>query len=624
MCGIAGIINYKNKFIKRENLSKASFMMKNRGPDDEGVWADDNCGLAQRRLSILDLSQAGHQPMLSHSQRYVCTFNGEIYNFKKIKDEINKFKLDIKWQGNSDTEVLLAGWEIFGKKILDKIDGMFAFAIWDRKDKKLFVARDRMGEKPLYYHYKNDEFIFASRPSPLFKLEPQLSKDYDIQGIRYFLESGYVPAPYSIYSSIKKLSAGSYIEIEENKIEIHKYWSPENISTEFQWNKRSENDLLDELDQILSNSVKERMISDVPLGAFLSGGIDSTLIVGMMNKFSNNKIKTFTVGFNEAKYDESNYARKVANHLDTDHYRDYLSVNDLQQLIPKFFSSYDEPFFDSAAFPTLAVSKLAKKHVSVSLTGDGGDELFGGYHYYRIIKFLSYFYSAPKIMREYLSASLKLVPNHNFQLLSHALNQSNVPESFSFLRGISKDFTSILTESVMNNTVGLSDLFIRTSSSFAKNLDAAEIAMRLDARHTMNDDYLQKTDVASMAYSLESRAPFLSKELIEWSYKIPIKYKLGIKKNKYLLRKLSYRYVPKQIMDRPKRGFGVPIDIWLRNDLKKWAQDIINDEQNYEGLPIVKKAVKNLFDIHNNGSRNAHPLLWATLTMLQFNKNHNL
>lgn len=624
MCGIAGIINYKEGFRFKENLISASSMMKNRGPDDDGLWNDDVCGFAQRRLSILDLSQAGHQPMLSHNERYVCTFNGEIYNFKIIKNEISKLNLNIKWKGNSDTEVLLEGWKIYGKKLLDKIDGMFAFAIWDRKDKTLFLARDRMGEKPLYYHYKDGKFIFASRPSPLFQLEPQLSKDYDLQGIRYFLESGYVPAPHSIYSSVKKLSAGSYIEIKENKIEIHKYWNPENISTEFSWNKRSENDLLDELDQIISNSVNDRMISDVPLGAFLSGGIDSTLIVAMMNKFSSNKIKTFTIGFNEANYDESIHARKVATHLNTDHHCNHLSVNDLQKLMPKFFSSYDEPFFDSAAFPTLAVSKLAKEHVSVSLTGDGGDELFGGYHYYRIVKILSYFYKAPKTTRKFLSAVFKAMPNHNFQLLSNALNQTNVAESFSFMRGISKDFDSILSNDVIENTVGLSDLFSKTSSSFAKNIDSAEIAMRIDARHTMNDDYLQKTDVASMAYSLESRAPFLSKELIEWSYKLPINYKLGIRSNKYLLRKLSYRYVPKKIMDRPKRGFGVPIDIWLRNDLKSWALDIINDDHNYDGLPIIKKNVKNLFEIHNKGSRNAHPLLWAALTMLQFNKNQNL
>lgn len=620
MCGIAGIIDFSRQFDYLENLSSASSMMKNRGPDDSGIWNDNICGLAQRRLSILDLSNAGHQPMISPNNRFVCTFNGEIYNFKHLKKDIQEQNPNLIFKSDTDTEVLLAGWEIFGAEFIDKIDGMFAFGIWDRKEEKIYLARDRMGEKPLYYSINNKRLNFSSRPLPMFRLDKNLSKEYDNQGLRYFIESGYVPAPYSIYSSIKKLSPGNLLVFSKNDLKIKIFWDPYQLSTNYNWLRRSENDLIDELDTILEKSVRDRMVSDVPIGAFLSGGIDSTLVAANMNKVSGN-IKTFTIGFKEKEYDESIFAQEVANYLKTDHFCNYLKVDNLLDLLPKFFESYDEPFFDSAAFPTLAVSKLAKNQVTVSLSGDGGDELFGGYHYYKIINFLSFFYKSPEVLKSILSKLIGFVPLHNFQLMSSALSYSDVAGSFSFIRGISKDFNTILSDELFNSTYGLSDMFSEASKAFNQNISPSELAMRLDAKYTMNDDYLQKTDVASMAYSLEARAPFLSKDLVEWSFKLPSKFKIASNTNKYLLRKLAYRYVPKQILDRPKRGFGVPIDRWLRNDLKKWSWNIINDPQSYKNLPIKMHSVIDLFNIHQKGKRNAHPLLWATLMMLQFNKN---
>ncbi len=620
MCGIAGIIDFSRQFDYLENLSSASSMMKNRGPDDSGIWNDNICGLAQRRLSILDLSNAGHQPMISPNNRFVCTFNGEIYNFKHLKKDIQEQNPNLIFKSDTDTEVLLAGWEIFGAEFIDRIDGMFAFGIWDRKEEKIYLARDRMGEKPLYYSINNKRLNFSSRPLPMFRLDKNLSKEYDNQGLRYFIESGYVPAPYSIYSSIKKLSPGNLLVFSKNDFKIKIFWDPYQLSTNYNWLRRSENDLIDELDTILEKSVRDRMVSDVPIGAFLSGGIDSTLVAANMNKVSGN-IKTFTIGFKEKEYDESIFAQEVANYLKTDHFCNYLKVDNLLDLLPKFFESYDEPFFDSAAFPTLAVSKLAKNQVTVSLSGDGGDELFGGYHYYKIINFLSFFYKSPEVLKSILSKLIGFVPLHNFQLMSSALSYSDVAGSFSFIRGISKDFNTILSDELFNSTYGLSDMFSEASKAFNQNISPSELAMRLDAKYTMNDDYLQKTDVASMAYSLEARAPFLSKDLVEWSFKLPSKFKIASNTNKYLLRKLAYRYVPKQILDRPKRGFGVPIDRWLRNDLKKWSWNIINDPQSYKNLPIKMHSVIDLFNIHQKGKRNAHPLLWATLMMLQFNKN---
>ena len=620
MCGIAGIIDFSNQFDYLENLKNASLMLKNRGPDDSGIWNDNICGLAQRRLSILDLSPAGHQPMISPNTRFVCTFNGEIYNFKQLKKEIHETNPNTSFISNTDTEVLLAGWEIYGEEFLNMVDGMFAFGIWDRKDQKMYLARDRMGEKPLYYSVNNKRLNFSSRPLPMFRLDKNLSKEYDNQGLRYFIESGYVPAPYSIYSSIKKLTPGNLLVFSSGDLRIKNFWNPYKLPTNYNWLKRSEDDLLDELDSILEKSVRDRMVSDVPVGAFLSGGIDSSLVVANMNKVSSN-IKTFTIGFKEKEYNESIFAQEVADNLNTDHFCNYLKVDNLLELLPKFFDSYDEPFFDSAAFPTLAVSKLAKEQVTVSLSGDGGDELFGGYHYYKIINFLSFFYKSPKELKSMLSKLFGFIPLHNFQLMSSALSFSDVAGSFSFIRGISKDFNSVLSDELFSSTYGLSDLFCESAKNFNQTISASELAMRLDTKYTMNDDYLQKTDLASMAYSLEARAPFLSKDLVEWSFKLPSKFKLAQNTNKYLLRKLAYRYVPKQILDRPKRGFGVPIAKWLRDDLKEWSWNIINDPQSYKDLPIKMKSVKDLFTIHQVGKRNAHPLLWATLMMLQFNKN---
>lgn len=615
MCGIVGSVNFNKQTLDKNLLTKATDLIKQRGPDDVGYWQEEECSLAHRRLSIIDLSPSGHQPMISSNQRYVCAFNGEIYNYQKIKSQIP----NISWRGSSDTEVLLEAWSIWGVKTLDMLDGMFAFAIWDRKEKKIVLARDRIGEKPLYYYYNGFELIFASRPSPIFAMNPAVSKAYDHQALRFFLESGYVPAPHSIHSDIKKLPAAHYLEVTNNKLSIHAYWNLLDIAPDYSWNKRSENDLLDELEELFLKNVKLRMISDVPLGAFLSGGIDSSLVVAMMQKQSTNPIQTFTIGFQEKSYDESSDAEKISKHIGTNHRCEYLKVDDLLSLFPTFMKNFDEPFFDSAAFPTMAVSRLARKHVTVAITGDGGDEFFGGYHYYKIAKYLNPFFKLNSGLRFSLSQLVKMIPKHQFQLLAAALKQPNISSAFAFSRSIAKDFNSVLDLNVLNNTQSLAQLFSARMEGVNYKIHAADEAMRLDALFTLNDDYLQKTDVASMAFSLESRAPILSKEIMEWSLKLPMKWKLKNNENKYLLRRLVYRYVPQKLLDKPKRGFGVPIDFWLRNNLKNWALDRLSDKSSFDGLPINQKAALDLFNLHLSGKRNSHPLLWAILMLLEFN-----
>lgn len=615
MCGITGVVNYAGN-ISRPRLLRASDLINHRGPDSDGLFINEICGLAHKRLSVIDLSPTGHQPMSSADGRYVCVFNGEIYNYKDLRQDLSISGIELR--GESDTEVLLESWVHWGISSLERLDGMFAFAIWDTLEETLYAGRDRMGEKPFYFHADSNSFTFCSRPSPIFELVPTLSRVYDEQSLRYFLESGYVPAPGSIFKSIKKLPAAHYLKFSKIGLQISRYWNPNVIATDFSMNNRKDNEVLDELDSILAKSVRQRMLSDVPVGCFLSGGIDSGLMTALMSQYSTDPVSTFTIGFDEKGYDESHHARAVADHLGTNHHCENLKVNDLLGLFPEFLKQYDEPFFDSAAFPTMAVSRLARRHVTVAITGDGGDELFGGYHYYQILKYLNRIKRLPKFSVQMLSLIFSKVPIHSLNLVGAALKETSIAAAFGFSRSIAKDFQHIIDDELLGRTKGLRQLFQESADNFDPSLHAVEQAMRLDCLYTLNDDYLQKTDVASMAYSLESRAPLLSRETIEFAMRLPSRFKLNGKKSKDLLRKLAYRYIPRQIMDRPKRGFGVPIDSWLRHELSNWASERVYDSQNYDGLPIQQKAVKNLFELHQSGARNVHPLLWAVLVFLEF------
>jgi asparagine synthase (glutamine-hydrolysing) len=620
MCGISGKVNFQEK-INPEDLLDSISIIKSRGPDKENIIIDGPCGLAHARLAILDLSKTGDQPMVSSNGQFICVFNGEIYNFQKIRKKLENKKVTFK--GSSDTEVLLESWNVWGSKTLDYLDGMFAFAIWDKFNKKLFIARDRIGEKPLYYSLEKNAINFASRPACLFKLDKKIKKNFSTQGIRYFLESGYFPSEFSVNENIKKLKAGQLLEFDEKGLKTQSYWNSNTIKTNYKLKEKDEEKILDELDSLLYESVKERMISDVPIGAFLSGGIDSSIVVAMMSKISSRPIKTFTIGFREKDYDESSYAEQVANFLNTEHTCKILEVSDLLSLLPDFLQNFDEPFFDSSAFPSMAVSQLAREKVKVCLTGDGGDELFGGYHYYKIVYFLNIFFKLPKNLRIYLAKVINFLPNHSFKLLAAALKKSSIDESFAFSRSIAKDFHSILNKDVIKSTLSLESLFKLESKNFPKNLHAVERSMRLDSKFTLCDDYLQKTDLSSMTYSLETRTPFLEKSLIEWSMELPHQLKVNASKSKYLLKKLLYRYVPKSLVDRPKQGFGVPIDSWLRNELKDWANEKITNKDNYKNLPLNQEALTKLFHLHLSGKRDAHPLIWASLMLLEFNRNLN-
>ena len=614
MCGILGAVGVKGNF--DADLAHAGIAtIAHRGPDDTGFWSEAGTELAHCRLSVLDTSSAGHQPMVSPDQPYVLVFNGEIYNFRELREELSDICPD--WRSNSDSEVLLVAYARWGKEFLQHLTGMFALGIWDRYEKTLFLARDRLGVKPLYYASHKGALIFSSRPSALFSYYPSLSNSINIDSLALYLEAGYFPAPFTLYSSVHKLPAGHWLEYCAGRTEIGSYWSRLSIEPIAEWRCRSEEDLLDELDWLLTRSVRSRLVSDVPLGAFLSGGIDSSLVVALMRKIRNDPIKTFTIGFHEPQYDESQHAQAVADFLGTDHHQEMLSVDDLLALVPSFHQHFDEPFFDSSAFPALAVSRLARKEVTVVLGGDGGDELFGGYHYYSILGRLESLYRFPQMVRVGLARVLSQVPSHKFRLLASALGEPDALHAFRFMRSIKKDLGWVLSKDV-SPTTNLDEVFLQTIEQMPKSLSAVECAMRLDLSHILPEEYLQKTDLSSMAYSLEVREPLLDHELVEWSLKLPLSFKVRGGSGKYLLRRLANRYLPDEIANRPKQGFTVPIDRWLRGPLKEWVGERLEDHKLYDRFPLDRNQVLKLFDLHLSGQRDTHPRLWAILMLVPF------
>lgn len=621
MCGFLGHITFDNKSIDKLKLINSANILQNRGPDNLGVIIDNNFGLAFRRLAIIDLSENANQPISSYDKNFVCVFNGQIYNYREIYQSI---KNDFIWKSNSDTELLLNSWIKWGQDCLDKLDGMFAFAIWDKSKKILHAARDRIGEKPFYYCLDKKNFYFASRPSALINHLPQISKEYDVQSIRSYLDSGYIPGSKSIYKNIKKLNAGHYLKFSQENFCTKPYWEIKNINTNFNLSKKvKEDDLIDQLEDIFIRNLKKRLISDVPLGVLLSSGIDSSLITAIIKKkiIPDSNLKTFTIGFNNKIFDESYSSKNISQFLNTKHYEKKLDANDLIKLMPTFFKNFDEPFFDSSAFPLMAASQLASEHVKVILTGDGGDELFGGYNYYLIINILEKIKYLPYFIKKNLSILLNLIPNHKLNLIAEILLKKNLIESFSFVRSIIKKNDNVLFEDVVKGTKNINEIFQKTFSTFSnKEISITEACMKLDIIYTLNDDYLQKSDLASMSYSIESRSPFLSREIVEWSARLPINYKINLFNKKYILKKLLSRYLPDHLINRKKIGFEVPIKYWMKNELHNWTKERIYNIDYYKNLPIDQNLVKKLYTSFQNNQQGTHTYLWAILMLLEFNK----
>ncbi len=617
MCGIVGKVQFSGQRADPAQLAAAIDSLALRGPDDAGSWSDDHAQLGHRRLAVLDLTPAGHQPMHSSDGRLVIVFNGEIYNHVQLREELAPVG---GWRWTSDTETVLEAFRAWGPGCVTRLNGMFAIAIWDRVARRLFLARDRLGEKPLYYAVGERRLRFASRPSALRHLAGGSLGPYDWDALHAYVDLGYVPSPFSIWQSVRKLAPAHYLLFDCEGLRVVRYWDFRHIAPETSWARRPEEDLIDELEALVFAAVKARLISDVPVGAFLSGGTDSSLILTAMSRLTA-RPRAFTIGFKEKSYDESEAANAVAMELGVDHVTEQLSVSSLLDLLPKCVEACDEPLADSSVFPTMAVARLARPHVTVALTGDAGDELFGGYHYYQLLERLAWLHSIPRRVGASISDLAGKFPSHRAKLLAEAMRRGSQVRQFHFIRSMRKDFPSILDAGSTSVTPS-GTLFEAAAASFALDLSPAETGMRLDATFMLPDGYLQKVDVATMAFSLESRCVLTDHHLVEWAMRLPVEFKLRGPTTKYLLKALLSRYLPQSHVSRPKRGFGMPVAAWLRGPLKGWAEQMLHEDSLFDGTPVDRTALRRLFELHCSGRRDAHPLLWSSLMLLCFIAHH--
>lgn len=643
MCGIAGFWD-KRHSVNNAIAEQMALQIQSRGPDDAGVWTDSNAGLAlaHRRLAIIDLSPAGHQPMQSPCGRYVLVYNGEIYNHFDLRAELEAIGGGFDWRGHSDTETLLAALRHWGMRgTLERLNGMFAFALWDASERTLFLARDRMGEKPLYYGRNGNTFLFGSELKAL-TAHPDWQGKIDRNALALYARHNYVPTPWSIYHGIHKLQSAHFVAISEDGRTIAEpvcYWDLGQIAQ--QGAAAGAGDpraLTDELDSLLRDAVSRRMAADVPLGAFLSGGYDSTTIAALMQAQSDRPIKTFTIGFHEEGYNEARHAKAVAEHLGTEHTELYVTPEEAMAVIPKLPSMYDEPFSDSSQVPTFLVSQLARQHVTVSLSGDGGDELFYGYERYlkadllwrtlgrlpepfrRLFAFL--IAQAPARGLEKVMALLppRFRIDHFADRAPKLAEMLTYPDGQSFYR----HFVSHAQKPEELVLGAKEPDTILTRPDCMPNLPSLrERMMYLDAMTYLSDDILTKVDRASMAVSLEARVPLLDHRLIEFAWRVPTDYKYRNGQGKWLLRQVLYRYVPKALMDRPKMGFGVPIEQWLRGPLRGWAEELLDEKRLREEGFFNPAPIRKMWEEHVTGKRRWHYYLWDVLMFQAWLEHHH-
>jgi len=647
MCGIAGFWDCAHRFGAdgaSAVLQRMTRAIRHRGPDDEGFFLDTVSGVAlgHRRLSVVDLSPQGHQPMASPSGRYVMVFNGEVYNHGAIRSELEKD--GFSFRGHSDTEVMLAAIECWGlDAALSRFVGMFAFALWDKTERALFLARDRLGIKPLYCGWVAGAFVFASELKALAAF-PGFDNALDRDALCLYLRHNAVPAPYSIYRNIGKLMPGSYLRVTADLAarprdagalakQATVYWSARQVAEEGGRQRLvlSDAEATSQLDALLRNSVALHMEADVPLGAFLSGGVDSSVVVALMQAQSSRPVQTFSIGFNEPAYNEAEHAKAVARHLGTDHHELYVTAQDALDVVPMLPTLWDEPFGDSSQVPTYLVSKLARTRVTVSLSGDGGDELFAGYNrYFWATNLRSIMGRVPYVVRRSLAGLARAQPGllgglleRAMRLLPARLRLTNVKgrvgiladmlaarsddERYRYLVSHFRDPESLVLG-------GHEPMSLWTDASRRAVLaDPVEGMMYSDLVSYLPDDVLTKVDRASMAVSLEARVPLLDHRLVEFAWRIPMAQKVRDGQGKWLLRQVLYNYVPKNLIERPKMGFGVPIDSWLRGPLRDWAEDLLSEQRLRDEGVFDPAPIRVMWRDHLAGRVNEHYRLWDVL-----------
>ena len=656
MCGISGCSLSGEAPQEIEALSnKLIQSLHHRGPDGNGSWSDyQNMLLCHNRLAIQDLTEAGKQPMMSLSKRFIISFNGEIYNFLDLKKDL--VARGYIFKGHSDTEVILGAFDEWG--IIDSLcrfNGMFAIAVWDTEEKELCLARDRLGEKPLYYGWLPTRFAFASELKALKTISPALNLNRSI--IADFLSIGYIPTPFSVYDNIYKLTPGTLItfsveqlrnrpdgydaEPESNKISPKRYWSVYSLFEKQDDLIANPQEAIDLLEDKLLHAVQRQLVADVPVGAFLSGGIDSSTVVALMQHIASIPIKTYTIGFNVEQFDEAVFAKQIAKHLGTDHTEVYLDPNECLSIIDRLPTIYDEPFADPSQLPATLVCEIAKQHVTVCLSGDGGDELFAGYNRYL---------SAASILKKtaYLPSSLKKMIAQAFLLINAEIVDTTFNKLRCFLLGTRSKQASIglklhkLAKLLRTEDMGQLYSYLLSLSEFGRqeksksklivedrvqkyfkiDRDFIDLAMLIDQLNYLPDDNLSKVDRAAMSCALETRLPILDKDVIELSWKIPSHMKTKNGKTKWPLREVLYKYVPQELIDRPKMGFSVPVSAWLRNELKDWSYDLI--DQLRELSFADGDYWRALWNEHQSGRKDNGLALWPALMLsLWLRSNHN-
>ncbi|MEY3183277.1 MAG: Asparagine synthetase [Pseudomonadota bacterium] len=653
MCGLTGFWHF-DRIVSRTTseaiLTDMATTIDHRGPDARGVWVDETAGLglAHTRLSIRDLSPHGAQPMHSASGRYVIVYNGEVYNTETIKPSLHR--KGYGFVGGSDTEVILAACEAFGvDQAVKQFVGMFAFALWDRQEKRLTLVRDRVGIKPLYFGIVNGVLFFGSQLKS-FRQHPSWRGEIDSAVLTSYFYLNYVPAPHSIFKGIHKLKPGTFVTINADKsVQETSYWDFASVAQEGVYNRQklSTHEAIDQLDTLLQEAVKSRMIADVPLGAFLSGGIDSSVVVSMMQSQSTQPVQTFSIGFSEEGYNEAVYAKKVAQHLGTQHQELYLTSQEAIDVIPKLPTWYDEPFADVSQIPTYLVSQLARKQVAVSLSGDGGDELFAGYHRYHLgyhlWRWVGYL---PFPARRALSFLLKRFPISAYEWLA-ACSRGMLPARFGDKCQKLASILAMKTPQAFYETLisfwpkptalvtggnASAVLGWQTNASYSGNLlkqslgnsrtQFIEQMQLMDSMTYLPDDILTKVDRASMAVGLEARVPLLDHRVIEWAWRLSPDLKVRYGQGKWILRQVLSRYVPTELFDRPKMGFGVPIDKWLRGPLRPWAEELLSlsalaSSGYLQSGPIIRRWKE-----HLSGQRNWQYSLWGVLMFQQWYRHY--
>lgn len=640
MCGLAGFFQPSALDHQAvDELTRMTSAIAYRGPDSSGTWIDAEAGIAlgHRRLAIVDLSDAGHQPMVSHSGRYAIAFNGEIYNHADLRTRLTETDRAPVWRGQSDTETLAAGFDAWGiGDTIARSVGMFAIAVWDRQLRVLTLIRDRLGEKPLYYGWqgagKSRTFLFGSELKAL-SAHPACTRDIDRSAIVQLMRHGYVGRSSAIYTGIRKLPAGCIASLTHASPDpqVAAYWSGASVARNAAANrlKLDEVDAVDGLEALLHDAVGRQVLADVPLGAFLSGGVDSSLIVALMQRQSSRPVKTFSIGFQEKRYDEAGFAKRVAQHLRTDHTELYVGDEDLRNVVPRLPAIYDEPFADSSQIPTFLVARLARKAVTVALSGDGGDELFCGYDRYRQgAKIMRVVRSLPHPVRAALAGALRGVPQRLLDTLADpfvAVASGKEPNG-QRLRRLADYFASRSLDDLHRKLVSRwrfpTDVVIggNDPSVFAspeldglEGLSDAEHMMLFDMLNYLPDDILTKVDRATMAHSLECRAPLLDHRVVEYAWSLPANMKHRDGQSKWALRKILYKYVPRELIERPKMGFEVPIASWLRGPLRDWAEELLaRDRLSREGY-FNSRLIGQKWSEHLSGSNNWGPQLWNVL-----------